>query len=284
MGDRAHWLILTDHSTNPMKKSSFFVEWTSFDDLKEKIMQTLRIHTFRKAAIVMGIMASSLVGRPAFAVDVLDDPAQIDERLTQVVNSSNSLAWEMYRYHQRQPNYDVAYRNAKDLWSKAAQLQDSLRNGPLETAVLVQEANGLNQISTQLQSLVAGWGDGDRSSLTGPTTTVQRTVVAPGVGVNLPLIGVQVGTPGVVVTDEVVPQLQRHRLHPNSRGSKRSLERELAAARVALNYLMEDAGITPPATADAKGPAPEVKGPTPDPALSDTAAKPAQSPTPIDKK
>src|SRR5262249_44350042 len=69
-----------------------------------------------------------------------------------------------------------------------------------------------------------------------------------------------------VVTDDGPPVLARRRLHPNSHGSKKSLERELAATRTAMNYLMEDAGVSiepnaAPAAPRASSPA--ARGPIP---------------------
>jgi hypothetical protein len=63
--------------------------------------------------------------------------------------------------------------------------------------------------------------------------------------------------------------LERRRLHPNSRGSKRSLERELAAVKVAVGYLLEDTGMAPAANSPAPA-APPVPNPPPDrPALGE---------------
>jgi hypothetical protein len=231
---------------------------------EERIMQTQRsTRRFLASVIAVAVLTVCASRKPAFAVDVLDDPAQIDERIGQLLQTSNSLCWEMFRYHQQQPDYANAYRSAKEIWSKAGQIQDTLRSGPMETEVLKQQTTEINVIATQLERTLSTWGPEDRSSLANSVARVQqRTAVAPGVGVDLPLIGVRVGGPQVVVTDEVVPQLQRHRLHPNSPGSKRSLEREVAAMRVSLNYLMEDAGLNVPSNEQAKGP-------TPDPTLVD---------------
>ncbi len=85
-----------------------------------------------------------------------------------------------------------------------------------------------------------------------------------GVSVNLPLLGVHVGRPRYVITEDGVPTLARQRLHPNSHGSKRSLERELAAVRTAVNYLMEDAGVSVAPNASTPG-NPDAKGPVPQP-------------------
>jgi hypothetical protein len=63
----------------------------------------------------------------------------------------------------------------------------------------------------------------------------------------------------------------RRRLHPNSHGSKRSLERELAAVKVAVNYLVEDAGMSGqaappvPTPASAASSAGSSTGPVPNP-------------------
>ncbi|MBS0204521.1 MAG: hypothetical protein JSS49_16585 [Planctomycetes bacterium] len=210
---------------------------------------------------VVGILAMAAMAKPARAVEILDDPIQIDDRMTQLIQTSNALCWEMFRYHQQQPNFDEAYRAAKEIWYQADQVQRALRTGPMETAALIQQASEINQKFTALEKALTKWGDGDRSSLAmNASVPVQRTIVAPGVGVNLPLIGVHVGGAPVVVDDEVLSPLERHRLHPNSPGSKRSLERELAATKVAVNYLMEDAGVT--ATANSPTPIPP-EAPTP---------------------
>ena len=80
--------------------------------------------------------------------------------------------------------------------------------------------------------------------------------------VDLPLIGVQLGGPRVAVVEDGPPALQRRRVHPNSRGSKRSLEREMASLKLAMSYLLEDAGasgnVTPPAPGvTSPGPVPQ---------------------------
>ncbi|MGE5191169.1 MAG: hypothetical protein ACM3U2_01625 [Deltaproteobacteria bacterium] len=212
------------------------------------------------------MLAVLMCARRAIAVDVLDDPVQIDERAAQLLQTSNSLCWEMYRYHQQQPDYRASYRAAKDIWSRAGDLRDALRTGPVETQALVQQVTQMNETFAQLEKSLSKWGDGDRSLVPagggGP-----QTVVTPGVGVDLPFVGVRVGGPRYVVADDGAPQLQRLKLHPNSPGSRRSLERELAAVKVALRYLQEDAGMAaePPAPG-----APAATGPVPQPPDPDT--------------
>jgi hypothetical protein len=99
------------------------------------------------------------------------------------------------------------------------------------------------QTLARVEKVLAKWGPGDRSTIPMTSEPTTRQVVAPGVGINVPFVGLQIGGGNVVVTEEVAPQLQRRRLHVNSHGSKRSLERELAAVKVAMNYLAEDAGV-----------------------------------------
>ncbi len=217
-----------------------------------------------RATVTAGAMLAFLtLARTGFAVDILDDPIQIDERATQVVQTSNSLCWEMYRYHQQNPAYAATYRVAKQVWTQAGEIRDALRAGPVETELLVKQVAQMNENLTQVETTLSKWGDGDRSQTPLNNGSTPRTIVTPGVGVNIPFLGVQVGGPRVVVTDDGPPTLERRRLHPNSRGSKRSLERELAAVRTALNYLMEDSGVSispnPPApgNVDAKGPVPQ---------------------------
>jgi len=87
--------------------------------------------------------------------------------------------------------------------------------------------------------------------------------VTPGVSVQIPFIGVQVGSPRMAIVEDGPPLLERRRLHPNSRGSKRSLEREFAAMKVAVGYLNEDTGIS--ATAAPASAAPASAAPTGNP-------------------
>jgi hypothetical protein len=225
---------------------------------------------FRVFAIA-GAMAVLGLGRSAQAVDIVDDPVQIDERAAQIVQTSNSLCWEMYRYHQQKPDYLQAYRTAKDLWRQAGALRATLLNGPMETEVLNQQVSQMNDSFVRLDQFLSKWGDGDRSALAmngGPTS---RTVVTDGVVVDLPLIGVQVGGPRYEVIEDGPPALQRRRLHPNSHGSKRSLEREMASVKLAMSNLLEDTGVSdtgvsgnPPPPAPGVTPSGPVPQPPPD--------------------
>ena len=192
--------------------------------------------------VAIGLMAAM----PVLAVDVIDDPTQIDDRATQLIQSTNSLCWEMHRFHQQQPGYRESYRAAKEIWSRAGQMQEALRAGPVETDVLLGQIAEINDLFAQVETTLSKWENGDRSLITVSGPPVLRTVVTPGVAVDIPFIGVRVGGGGreVVVAEEGPPQNERKRLHPNSRGSKRSLEREFAAVDVALKYLSEDANLT----------------------------------------
>lgn len=223
-------------------------------------------HFGKIAFVVVGVLQTlSLPGR-AMAVDILDDPIQIDERVTQLVQASNSLCWEIYRYHQQKPDYTDTYRDAKQLWTDSTQIQADLQSGPAETEALQQKLIAMNQSFGKLADSLSRWGAGDQSSV--PTTTgpALREVVAPGIGIDVPFVGIHIGGPDVVVAKDAAPQLQRRRLHPNAHGSKRSLERELDAVRVALSYLSEDAGLAP-------------DNPTPDaPSTTNTPTPPAPKP------
>jgi hypothetical protein len=226
---------------------------------------------------------------PVFAVDIVDDPVQIDERAAQLLQTSNMLCWEMHRYHQQQPDYRSSYRAAKEIWSRAGELRDAVRAGPVETDPLVQQMTQMSATFVQLERSLSKWGDGDRSLTPRNEGRGPRTVVTPGVEVDIPFVGVRVGGPRYVVTDDGPPQLERRRLHPNSRGSKRSLERELAAVKVSLNYLLEDAGVSAEPAAPLSGPAAATGSvappPQPGPALGDpekivppSATKPGAAP------
>ena len=199
----------------------------------------------RNTALVAVMLSALTLSTPAFAVDILDDPMQIDERLTQLLQTSNSLCWEMYRYHQQQPDYRDAYRATKDLWFQAARLRDLLWAGPVETNTLIQRVTELNESYLKIEAVLSKWGPGDRTSIAASNAPTVSTVVTPGIGVDVPFFGFHLGGGTQVVTiDDNPPQLQRRQLHPNSRGSKRSLERELAALKLSLSYLMEDSGMT----------------------------------------
>jgi hypothetical protein len=252
-----------------------------------------------KLTTAAGVLAVLMCARPVLAVDVLDDPVQIDERAAQLLQTSNSLCWEMYRYHQAQPEYRAMYRAAKDIWARVGELRGALRAGPVETEALVQQVAQMNETFAQLEKTLSKWGDGDRSQVPAAGGGGQRTVVTTGgVGVDVPFVGVRIGGPRYVVTDDGLPQLERLRLHPNSPGSRRSLERELAAVKVALQYLQEDAGIAvdpngpapgaaPAATSPgAAGPVPQPPDPGPDTTLGEpekisppSAKKPGSKPT-----
>eukprot|EP00475_Leptophrys_vorax_P020072 TRINITY_DN27498_c1_g1_i1.p2 TRINITY_DN27498_c1_g1~~TRINITY_DN27498_c1_g1_i1.p2 ORF type:complete len:102 (-),score=0.67 TRINITY_DN27498_c1_g1_i1:27-332(-) len=91
---------------------------------------------FGKVAItlVLGIAGFVASGAPksAQAVDIVDDAVQMDQLLKEVVTTSNSLCWELYRYHQQQPGYAEAYRTAKGIWSQATDLRNALATRPVE--------------------------------------------------------------------------------------------------------------------------------------------------------
>ena len=180
---------------------------------------------------------------PAFAVDIIDDPAQIDERVTQLIQATNSLCWEMYNYHQQQPEFKESYQAVKDIWQKSGQLQEALRTSTVETEVLNGTLTEMNDSFARTLNTLSGWQSGDQTSVASNAEPALRTVVSPGIGVDIPFVGIRVGGPDVVVTEQQAPVFQRKRLHRNSRGSKRSLEREIAAVNVALSYLLEDAGL-----------------------------------------
>ncbi|MBI3863345.1 MAG: hypothetical protein HY290_15755 [Planctomycetia bacterium] len=233
-------------------------------------MQTRR-NGMSAAKAAGGVLAVLMLAVPVFAVDIIDDPMQIDERAAQVVQATNSLCWEMHRYHQQQPDYRQSYRAAKEIWSRAGELRDALRAGrAVETEVLLRQVTEMNETFAQVEKTLSKWGPGDRSSAAPNGGPGQRTVVTPGAEIDIPFFGgVRVGGPQVVVTDDGPPQLERRRLHPNSRGSKRSLERELAAAKVALSYLVEDAGVSNQPNSAAPG-APAASGPVPQPPVPDS--------------
>jgi len=208
-------------------------------------MQTQRSEMRWVTAAVVTVLAVLTLAVPVSAVDIVDDPMQIDERATQLIQTSNSLCWEMHRHHMQKPDYREAYGAAKELWTQASQLRDGLRAGPVETEVLIQNAKQMNILFTQVEKSVSKWEPGDLSQVAANSGWRPRMIVAPGVEVEIPFVGIRVGGGQRVVTsDDNPPQFERRRLHPNSEGSKRNLERELAAVKVAMSYLLEDAGVT----------------------------------------
>ncbi len=234
---------------------------------------------------LIGLIAALTLSTSVYAVDIVDDAVQIDDRAAQVLQASNSLCWEMHRYHQKQPDFAQTYRSAKAIWSQAGEIRDALRAGPLETDALLQRLNAMNDTFQQLEATLSKWGNGDRSQIPNNSGPTQRTVVTQGTAVDLPLLGIHVGRPQVYVEEDDTPQLLRQRLHPNSPGSKRSLEREIAATKVALGYLLEDANVVaPPNTAAPEADASAATSPTPEPppdtTLEKTQPVPAKSKKP----
>src|SRR5262245_31260079 len=117
----------------------------------------------RQMTTAAGVLAVLMCARSVLAADVLDDPGQIDERAAQLVQASNSLSWELYRYHQQQPDYNEAYRGAKEIWSRAGELRDALRAGPVVSQALAQNVTQMRATLDQLADRLSQWGDGDRS-------------------------------------------------------------------------------------------------------------------------
>src|SRR5262245_31401932 len=112
-------------------------------------------------AAIAGI-AVWLAGAPARAVEILDDPTHLDELAAAVQQTSNSLCWEMYRYHQIEPDFKETYRAAKDLWSEAGALRDALRAGAVESADAAERAARMAEAFTVVDRNAAKWRDGVR--------------------------------------------------------------------------------------------------------------------------
>lgn len=246
----------------------------AFNDRGFDIMGSTHPQQFRGPKLlptIFALLVTLTLANPAFAVDVVDDQVQIDERVTQLMQTTNSLCWEIHNYHQQQPEFKASYQILKDIWEKSRQLQEALRTGVVETEMLNGQLLEISDSFAGVQRTLSTWQDGDRTSVASVAEPTLRTVVSPGVNVDIPFIGLRVGGPDVVVTEQQTPVIQRKRLHPNSRGSKRSLEREIAAARVAMSYLLEDAGIAGQTdwaeTGDRPASAPAPQPPTPDTSL-----------------
>ncbi|MBS0265941.1 MAG: hypothetical protein JSS02_28680, partial [Planctomycetes bacterium] len=158
----------------------------------------------------------------------------------------------------------------KELWKQAGALRESLQNGPIETATLQQQVLKFKEQFERVQETMANWGDGDRSALAKAGAVRPRaTVTEEGFAVDLPLLGLQLGGPRVAVVEEGPQVLQRIRLHPNSHGSRRRLQRELTAVKLALQYLLEDAEVE--AAPEPPAPGNLTSGPVPHPPEADEA-------------
>lgn len=233
-----------------------------------------------RIAIIVGavLVGTAWAGTSAARAEefrLLDDPVHLDEMAAALQQTSNALAWEMHRYHRQQPNFSEAYRPAKEIWSMTGTLRDALRAGPVDDRDVVDQIRKMNDLFATVEKACAGWGDGIRPATpTGPTE--ERSVVVPGSGVDvdIPLLfggGIRVGrSPRMVVTEPAGPALPRRSFHPNARGSKRALERELLSVGTALNYLMEDANVLPAGTGNSPAP--------PRPMPPDANAGPALAP------
>ena len=217
--------------------------------------------------------------RSASAAEIIEDPIHISELAVYTQQTANSVCWELHRFHQQQPDYPFAYRDAKEIWSLAGMLRDQLQAGPVDSANAAQQLARMNMLLTGIEKATAKWGDGLRPAPL-PAELMERrgVVVGPGagVGVNVPFFGIRLSAPRIAVADEVVavPAPPHRAFHPNSRGSRRSLEREIFTLRTALAYLTEDANLTiavaPPADAPPGTPTP----------IAPTALPPASPPRP----
>ena len=127
----------------------------------------------------------------------------------------------------------------------------------------------MNELFSQVEATLSKWENGDRSLIPVNGPPVLHTIVTPGVAVDIPFIGVRVGGGDreVVIAEDGPLQNEWKRLHPNSRGSKRSLERDFAAVDVALKYVSEDANLTslpnPVVPGDLSENAPDAQPPIP---------------------
>src|SRR5262249_48974044 len=84
---------------------------------------------FPAAAVLSALLIWTLQTASANAADfeVLDDPAQVDELAANVQKTSNSLCWELHRYHRDKPDFIDAYKQAKEVWEMSGTLRDALR-------------------------------------------------------------------------------------------------------------------------------------------------------------
>jgi hypothetical protein len=153
-----------------------------------------------------------------------------------------------------------------------------LRAGAVESADAAERVARMGETFTVIDRNAAKWRDGVRPA--DPMAERRGVVVRQGTGVavDIPFIGVRVGRPDVIVEEDAQPQMERRRYHPNARGSKRALERELAGVKTALSYLTEDTGVV-----SGPAPSPNAAPPTPQPpdeTRTGPALRPPQKITP----
>ena len=232
----------------------------------------------------------------ASATEILDDTSHFTELTNSAMQTANTLCWELHRYHQQQPDFPVLYRDAKEVWTQASTLQNALQNGPVDAAVAKQQIGRMTSLLVNIEKGTAKWGDGVRPVPAGDVVRRNVVVQRGGYGVNVPYFGFRLAAPRVAVAEEVVvpAPANRNAIHPNGRGSRRSLDREIFAVKTALANLSEDiaipavtSGTTPvPAdalpiapNADTLPAAPRPQPPVPQPAVQlptvpDTSATP----------
>jgi hypothetical protein len=215
------------------------------------------------ATVVVMLLGCGSAGN-LFAEPV-EDPVHFDEIAAFVQSRANSLCWEMHRFHRHQPDFTETYRMAKEVWALSGSLRDLLRTGPVDSVTVAQQAQRIGEIFDQVERRAAKWEGIPASEPVAIPGEERRTVVTPraGLDIDVPFFGLRLGTPGVVVRDDVRPRaMERRRPHVNARGSTRSLQRELDSTKIAVSYLMEDVsaiGTAPPAAAPGE-PAPPAAG------------------------
>ncbi len=224
------------------------------------------------ASFLAGFLIWAVQVAPAKAADfeVLDDPAQVDELAGVVQRTGKSLCWELHRFHRDKPDFNEAYKQAREVWGMSGMLRDALRAGNVDPATLNDQVLRMNDALTRFEKGTANWGDGVRPGISTPDEP-KTVVVAPSpVNVEVPLLfGGSISVGGgsrMVVADPAPSNLPRKRFHPNAHGSRRALDRELATVRFAMNNLLEDTGAVPTAGAvpsDSAAPAGAKPTPTP---------------------
>lgn len=196
---------------------------------------------------VLALWLASLVSLSSVQAEPVEDPAHFDELAALVQARANSLCWEMHRYHRQQPDFGETYRMAKEVWALGGSLRDLLRTGPVDNATVAQQAQRIGEIFDQVERRASRWEGVAPIDPAGVPVEERGVVAVPraGLDIDVPFFGLRLGTPGGVVVREDMRLrfADRRRPHVNARGSTRSLQRELDSAKIAVSYLMEDAGV-----------------------------------------